>query len=528
MDGLTIVYTCLVLLAARSFSKWYFDPVCVALVFSGKANARSSILVQLRHIPAVGGPSIPLLFYLAAAKFARCPDGVLQEGYEKHHGSAFKVALPNRWLVVIAGLEGVEDIRRRPDSGLSISAGSNEQFQRELILGSDLHGIRWHVDVIKTTFTQDLPTILLELLDELPSAVQGNIPCAHEWTTLNVRSAVINMVAQVSNRAFGGLPLSRSRAYLDLAIRFTVSRMKNANVVKIMPRVLRPIAVRLLIKTRSALLEGTTYIEPIIRTRRAKMKRFGNDWRDRPNDLLQLYMEEATERRNTSDQTVAERLFLTNFASIHTSSMSLTNALQDLAVFPEHIAALRAEVEEVVTSEGWTKAAVDNMWKVDSFLRESQRLHTVARFALTRIALKDLTLIDGTFIPKGTFIAIATSPPHRDHRHYQSADVFNPFRFSRTREETGVVSAAQAFTHTSAKWLAFGHGKHACPGRFFAADELKALVAYIIVNYDIKADDSDDASSGPATSPASGGKDTANTSGKIMVRKRKSDSAALN
>ncbi len=66
------------------------------------------------------------------------------------------------------------------------------------------------------------------------------------------------------------------------------------------------------------------------------------------------------------------------------------------------------------------------------------------------------------------------------------------------------------------------------PGRFFAADELKALVAYIIVNYDIKADDSDDASSGPATSPASGGKDTANTSGKIMVRKRKSDSAALN
>ncbi len=53
-----------------------------------------------------------------------------------------------------------------------------QQFQRELILGSDLHEIRWHVDIIKTTFTQDLPTILPELLDELPSAVQGNIPCA--------------------------------------------------------------------------------------------------------------------------------------------------------------------------------------------------------------------------------------------------------------------------------------------------------------------------------------------------------------
>jgi len=33
---------------------------------------------------------------------------------------------------------------------------------------------------------------------------------------------------------------------------------------------------------------------------------------------------------------------------------------------------------------------------------------------------------------------------------------------------------------------AFGHGRHACPGRFFAATEMKLLLAYIIMNYDIK------------------------------------------
>jgi len=34
--------------------------------------------------------------------------------------------------------------------------------------------------------------------------------------------------------------------------------------------------------------------------------------------------------------------------------------------------------------------------------------------------------------------------------------------------------------------LAFGYGKHACPGRFFAANELKAMLCYVVMNYDVK------------------------------------------
>lgn len=32
----------------------------------------------------------------------------------------------------------------------------------------------------------------------------------------------------------------------------------------------------------------------------------------------------------------------------------------------------------------------------------------------------------------------------------------------------------------------FGLGEHACPGRFFAATELKILVALILLKYDVK------------------------------------------
>lgn len=35
-------------------------------------------------------------------------------------------------------------------------------------------------------------------------------------------------------------------------------------------------------------------------------------------------------------------------------------------------------------------------------------------------------------------------------------------------------------------FLSFGFGKHACPGRFFALNELKMFVANIVLNYDIE------------------------------------------
>ena len=41
---------------------------------------------------------------------------------------------------------------------------------------------------------------------------------------------------------------------------------------------------------------------------------------------------------------------------------------------PEYMEPLRHEVEVAVAEEGWTKAGLDKMYKIDSFLRETQRL----------------------------------------------------------------------------------------------------------------------------------------------------------
>jgi len=53
---------------------------------------------------------------------------------------------------------------------------------------------------------------------------------------------------------------------------------------------------------------------------------------------------------------------------------TLTNILYRLLANPECIEPLRQEIETVVSEGGWTKAAIDKMHKVDSVLRETQRL----------------------------------------------------------------------------------------------------------------------------------------------------------
>ncbi len=42
------------------------------------------------------------------------------------------------------------------------------------------------------------------------------------------------------------------------------------------------------------------------------------------------------------------------------------------------------------------------------------------------------------------------------------------------------------FVTVTKDFMAFGYGRHACPGRFFAANEIKLILANILLNYDIK------------------------------------------
>lgn len=100
------------------------------------------------------------------------------------------------------------------------------------------------------------------------------------------------------------------------------------------------------------------------------------------------------------------------------------------------------------------------------------------------MATEDIKLSDGLMIHKGRTIVI---PGYGmwDSSVHPNADKFDGHRFLRIREKPEQEHGAQLVT-TGPNHLAFGHGKHACPGRFFAAMEAKIALAHLMLNFDLK------------------------------------------
>jgi cytochrome P450 len=95
---------------------------------------------------------------------------------------------------------------------------------------------------------------------------------------------------------------------------------------------------------------------------------------------------------------------------------------------------------------------------------------TVSNFlsvSLPRYTSDDVTFHDGTKIPKGQMVAVLTDGM-RDPKIYKNPNDFDAWRFVKLAKETNDNNHWQ-FVTTSQDHYGFGHGVHACPGRFFAA-----------------------------------------------------------
>lgn len=108
--------------------------------------------------------------------------------------------------------------------------------------------------------------------------------------------------------------------------------------------------------------------------------------------------------------------------------------------------------------------------------------------AFNRVVRTPLTLSDGVHLPVGTHFSVASHSILHDPANLPGStgpEVFDGFRYSRLREETGMSNKFQ-FVMTDKDNLHFGHGIFACPGRFFAGVQIKLILAHLLLNYDFQ------------------------------------------
>ncbi|KAF8463177.1 cytochrome P450 [Russula ochroleuca] len=442
--------------------------------------------LMLDAIPTVGF-SDPILSYLSAVQYIFDSVRMLKDGYEKTRPGLFKIAGFRRWRVLAAGSGLIEDVRRAPDDVLSMYEATKESLQTEYTLDLLNPTDAYSTDVIRSKLMRDVAVTFKEVREELIMAMDDFIPTSEDkWVKVPILQTLQRVICRTTNRIFVGVPLCRDHEYQTLNMAFATNVVKSGRIISLFPKPLKLIVSRMLSNLPSQIQQEIEFIKPMVEERFAKMEEYGEDWDDKPNDMLMWLMSEAkgVER---SPEGLARRLLGINLAAIHSTSLTLVQVLYRLLANPEYIGPIREEVDAVITAEGWTKAGMDKMHKIDSFLRESQRVDGFTLLTMSRLALRPFTFSNGVTIPAGTIVSIPASDTHRDERIYPNAVEFDGFRFAKLRESVGdTMTSRYQSVSPSSEHLAFGLGRHVCPGRFLAVNEMKALFAYIVATYDIK------------------------------------------
>ncbi|KAH9992092.1 cytochrome P450 [Russula vinacea] len=239
----------------------------------------------------------------------------------------------------------------------------------------------------------------------------------NEWVTVPIQETLRRVLCRTTNRNFVGVPLCWDYDYQTLNSNFADNVFKSATIVTLFPKPLKPIVLRMLSNLPSQIQQQIEFIRPMVEERFAKMEEYGEDWDDKPNDFLMWMMSEAkgVER---SVEGLARRLLTINMAAITLTSLTSIQVLYRFMANPEYLEPLRQEVDVVIKEEGWTKAGIDKMYKIDSFVRETLQIDSFTILPFIRLALHPFTFSNGVTVPAGTFVAVPASSTNMDERIY--------------------------------------------------------------------------------------------------------------
>ncbi|KAF9767741.1 hypothetical protein IL306_015050 [Fusarium sp. DS 682] len=293
---------------------------------------------------------------------------------------------------------------------------------------------------------------------------------------------IVRIVSRMSSRVFMGESLCRDEEWVRVSGDYTVQSFKTGDILRTYPRWSRPFVHWFLPSCwllRKKLAEARECLQPHLERRRVILAEARAQDKPSPfDDSLEWFEREGSKRHPALIQ------ISLSLVAIHTTSDLVMETMFNIAQHPDLFQPLREEIVHVLNAEGLKKTALYNLKLMDSVVKESQRLRPVLLGMFRRQATADITLPNGDVIKKGDKIVCDTTHQWNPD-YYEEAAKFDGYRFLRMREAFEQDKHPHLVS-TSFDHLGFGHGNHACPGRFFAANEIKIALCHMLLKYDWK------------------------------------------
>ncbi|KAK4499081.1 hypothetical protein PRZ48_009593 [Zasmidium cellare] len=392
--------------------------------------------------------------------------------YQIATGAGYRIVLPRKFA---------EELRNHKDMDLGISGsrdfhstqpgfdGMNEAFRPDGLM----------VDVVRVKLTQSLGLVTDDVVEEASLSINEWFGGSKEWKNFEIKQALLDIVARVSTRIFAGPELARNKEYLHIAKENTISTFAGAQILHQIPTFLRPIAVWLIPDCRNLrkqVADARRLLAPRVEKVQQKAKEGGISSKTADAFSWMISIAKGRPVRFVSGQ------LMLSLAAIHTTTEMTTRAMMHCCQAPEVVDELREEIVRVLKEDGWAKTTLYKMKLLDSFMKEVSRYYPMGIGGMSRYVAREVTLSDGTILPADSLIMIENDGPS-DEQVYPEPEKFDARRFLKLREQPGEEIKHQFVTTTPDNML-FGHGQHACPGRFFASNEIKILFCFLLLQYD--------------------------------------------
>ncbi|KAI8065229.1 cytochrome P450 [Gongronella butleri] len=380
--------------------------------------------------------------------------------------------------------------------------GLNRTFDNILLTNSGPHSAMpatLTADAVKKFLSPNLKHFTARVIEHLQIGLQEQIgQVGSEGKQFpHMYSLMQNSVAMASAAVFVGPDLAKDKQLID-----SFKNMVLEVGSEVLPKPwLEPFP--LLMKARMYWIGKTSAnvqrhraqlaaaIKPEV-TRRLKAMASGDSNWDRPDDIMQDIMENYSPPAGMDTVTyMVNWLTQLIFAAVHTTSENSTWVLYRLLANPEVMDDLLEEQNEVLAEAGYsassgpevfTREILNKFTKMDSVIRETMRVRT-AYIALPHVNVSNSTIVlsNGTKVYPGDSVYINVWANHNDAQLQSALDdvsEFKPYRFLDTDKNS---------TKIGEDFLFFGLGKRACPGRWFAIQETKTIIALLIREYKMAA-----------------------------------------
>ncbi|KAK3385128.1 cytochrome P450 [Podospora didyma] len=476
-----------------------------------------------KKIPWVGRTGNWASYFLSQIKAIWKTPATIREAYQKYskHGAIVAIPLPFSRPEIMLPRSLIRWMISQDENVLSPTPVQYEVVgPKYAFWNSSVHGDMAVYKVLKKSMSRELPKMIPIIMDELVTRIDEAFGLGNEWREIPSHEVVRKVIGRVASRVILGYPLCDDEQLCEDMTNFTTFIVPSALLLRLFPPFTHPILSYLthylnrIYKQKSLTVLGP-YIQQQLDIAEKEMASGAKTLLAR-DDIMTWLITDAVRRNEPKEgliDRIACRVFIAQFAAMETTTMTISHCLLDLCASdaPAQIWEGLAEEGRRVLSAPLDLASVNSLSRADSALKETLRLRTSIKALASQVTAPKGLVLEGydVRLPQGSRLAVSAWGIHTDKSIYgPNAEEYDPFRFSRPSEDNNAAATAStgtgdanadssaADTNANSKmslmvsatedYLPFGMGRHACPGRYFAAVELKLFLAYLAVHYDLK------------------------------------------